>query len=183
MSTTQPVADRNLDGYGTPTIEWQRVLSELEGGYTQAPDTGGPNRHTTWLATTNTDGTPHVMPVGSGWVDGGFWFTSGPGTRKSRNLADNPACVITVSTHQFDLVAEGNAVRVTDEATLQKIAAVCREGGWPARVEGDAFTAEFSAPSAGPPPWYLYHIEPTASTHSAPLSPTAQLASTSDDAP
>jgi Pyridoxamine 5'-phosphate oxidase len=88
MSTTHPVADRNLDGYGTPAIEWQRVLSELERRYTQAPDTGGPNRHTTWLATTNTDGTPHVMPVGSGWVDGGFWFTSGPGTRKSRNLAD-----------------------------------------------------------------------------------------------
>ena len=161
MSTTQPTAERNLDGYGTPPIEWQRVLAELEGGYTQAPDTGGPNRHTTWLATTNPDGTPHVMPVGSGWVDGGFWFTSGPGTRKSRNLADNPACVITVSTYQFDLVAEGSAARVTSEARLQKIAAIFREDGWPATVEGDAFTAEFSAPSAGPPPWYLYHMEPT----------------------
>ena len=159
MSTTHPVADHNLDGYGTPPIEWQRVLAELEGGFTQAPDTGGPNRHTTWLATTNPDGTPHVMPVGSGWVDGGFWFTSGPGTRKSRNLADNPACVITVSTHQFDLVAEGSAARVTDEARLQKMAAICREDGWPASVEGDAFTAEFSAPSAGPPPWYLYHMD------------------------
>jgi hypothetical protein len=45
MSTALPVATRNLDGYGTPPIEWQRVLGDLEGGYTQAPDTGGPNRH------------------------------------------------------------------------------------------------------------------------------------------
>ena len=25
-------------------------------------------------------------------------------------------------------------------------------------VDGDAFTAPFSAPSAGPPPWYLYRL-------------------------
>ena len=62
-----------------------------------------------------------------------FWFTSGPGTRKSRNLAANPSCVISVATHEFDLVAEGTATRVTDEATLQKICDVCNEGGWPAR--------------------------------------------------
>jgi hypothetical protein len=32
---------------------------------------------------------------------------------------------------------------------------VYREGGWPAEAEGDAFTAPYSAPSAGPPPWHL----------------------------
>jgi hypothetical protein len=34
-------------------IQWERALSSLESGLTQAPDTGGPNRHTTWLATSN----------------------------------------------------------------------------------------------------------------------------------
>jgi hypothetical protein len=29
---------------------------------------------------------------------------------------------------------------------------------WAAEVEGDAFTAPFSAPSAGPPPWNLYYF-------------------------
>jgi len=33
-----------------------------------------------------------------------------------------------------------------------------REGGWPATVQGDAFTGPYSAPSAGPPPWYLYRF-------------------------
>ena len=32
---------------------------------------------------------------------------------------------------------------------------------WPARVEGDAITADYSAPSAGPPPWYVYRVEPS----------------------
>ena len=38
------------------------------------------------------------------------------------------------------------------------LAAHYRELGWPAEVEGDAFTAPFSAPSGGPPPWHLYVI-------------------------
>ena len=38
------------------------------------------------------------------------------------------------------------------------MAGLYREGGWPAQVEGDALTAPFSAPSAGPPPWHLYRF-------------------------
>jgi hypothetical protein len=41
---------------------------------------------------------------------------------------------------------------------LRPAAARYRESGWPAEVEGDAFTAPFSAPSAGPPPWQLYRF-------------------------
>ena len=66
-----------------------------------------------------------------------------------------------MSTHRLDLVAERSATRETDEATLQKIAAVGREGGQPTRFEGDGFTAEFSAPSTRPPPSYRYHMKLT----------------------
>jgi hypothetical protein len=59
-------------------------------------------------------------------------------TRKSPNLAENPAYVTTVSTHRLDLVAERSAARETDEATLQNIAAVCREGGQPTSLRGTA---------------------------------------------
>lgn len=58
----------------------------------------------------------------------------------------------------LDLVLEGEAHRVTDGDTLERMAAVYREGGWPATVEGDALTAPFTAPSAGPPPWHLYRL-------------------------
>ncbi len=53
---------------------------------------------------------------------------------------------------------DGEATRVTDRPTLDRIAAIYRDGGWPAEVAGDAFTAPFSAPSAGPPPWHLFQL-------------------------
>ncbi|GAB3872671.1 hypothetical protein GCM10029964_011480 [Kibdelosporangium lantanae] len=54
--------------------------------------------------------------------------------------------------------AGGEAHRVTDTATLDRVAGVFREGGWPAAVDGDALTAPYSAPSAGPAPWQLYRL-------------------------
>ena len=98
MTRRDPEQQKNLDGYNAPPISWQRVRDHLGSGITQAPDTGGPNRHTVWLATVDPDGAPHVVPVGAFWDNGSFYFTSGPGTRKSKNLATNPECVMSVAT-------------------------------------------------------------------------------------
>src|SRR6266545_2450271 len=160
MAVKDPVAEQNLDGYGAPLIPWAKVRARLEEGLTQAPETGGPARHTCWLATVRPDGRPHVMPLGVLFVDGKFYFNAGPGTRKARNLAANPQCVITVATHPFDLVVEGEAVKVTDEATLQRIAEAYAAEGWEPTVRGGALYAEFSAPAAGPPPWDVYEMTP-----------------------
>jgi hypothetical protein len=110
------------------------------------------------LGTTRPDGRPHVASVGALWHDGDFYIVSGADTRKSRNLAANPACTIAVALDGIDLTVEGNATRVTDRPTLERVAALYREGGWPAEVSGEAFTAPYSAPSAGPPPWQLYRF-------------------------
>ena len=45
-----------------------------------------------------------------------------------------------------------------DAGELERLAAAYREAGWPVQVGGDAFTAPYSAPSAGPPPWHLYRV-------------------------
>jgi nitroimidazol reductase NimA-like FMN-containing flavoprotein (pyridoxamine 5'-phosphate oxidase superfamily) len=156
----QPTAEQNLDGYGTPAIDWSRVDAVIRSDILQAPDTGGPNRHTSWLATANADGSPHVMPVGALWVEDAYYFTSGPGTRKSRNLVSDPRCVITIATHEFDLVVEGEAAKVTDQDELERVARAFGEGDWHPEVRDGAFFAEFSAPSAGPPPWHVYRVRP-----------------------
>ena len=158
----EPKAEQNLDGYGAPQIPWPKVRERFEQDLSQGPESGGPGRHTCWLATVRPDGRPHVMPLGAVWVDGAFYFTSGAGTRKAKDIAHNPNCVITVATHDFDLVVEGEAVKVTDHALAQRIAEVYRAQGWPATViEGTAsLTAEYSAPSAGPPPWDVYQVTP-----------------------
>ena len=87
-----PTAARNLDGYGAPLIEWERVREVLDGEITQAPGTGGPGRHTAWLSTIEPDGRPQVRPLGVISVDGTWYFTSGPGTRKPATWCD-PCCV------------------------------------------------------------------------------------------
>ena len=125
----------------------------LAAGYTQAPDTGGPNRHSTWLATIDADGSPNVNGIGSLWVDGAFNFETGRTSRKGRNLEHDPRCTLSLALHDFDLVAEGDAELVTDPAVVADIARRYAEQGWPARVDesGTALTAEFSAPSADHP--------------------------------
>lgn len=159
----EPTKVRNLDRYGTRPIAWEPVAGQLFEALSQAPDTGGPNRFTYWLATTNAHGTPHVAAVGVLPIDGVLCVVSGLGTRKSRNLARDPRCVLTVSTHRFDLAVEGSARMVTDPVRLERIAQVYADQGWPARVndEGTALTAPYSAPSAGPPPWHVYEVTPT----------------------
>ncbi len=52
----EPKAEQNLDGYGAPLIPWSKVRERLEQAVTQAPETGGPDRHTYWLATVHPDG-------------------------------------------------------------------------------------------------------------------------------
>src|SRR4051812_45326819 len=165
---------KNLaDIYGLPTLEWDRISAGLEGGLTQAPESGRPNRHTCWLATVNPDGSPHVTGVGALWVDGAFWFETGERTRKGRNLARDPRCALSVATSAFDLVVEGNAAKVTDPALVARLAQCWVAVGWPCRVDesGVALTAEFSAPSAGPPPWHIYRITARTATALATVEP------------
>jgi hypothetical protein len=102
------------------------------------------------------------MPLGVLWVEDTFYFTAGAATRKAQNLARDPHCVITVATRDFDLVLEGAAVKVTDPATLARVAEAFRADGWPAAVNESetALTAAYSAPSAGPPPWEVYAFTP-----------------------
>jgi hypothetical protein len=164
----------NLDNiYGSPLLDWTRIEARLDEGLTQAPETGGPNRHTCWLATVNPDGSPHVTGVGALWVDGAVWFETGQGTRKGRNLARDPRCTLSIATHEFDLVLEGEALKITDPPTVTAMAARWAAQGWPARVDetGRALTAEFSAPSAGPPPWYVYQLTPRTATAVGTVEP------------
>jgi Pyridoxamine 5'-phosphate oxidase len=148
---TEPISTRNLDRYGSAELPWSRPRDILVSDTPEAD-------LTFFVATVRPDGRPHSAGVGATWVDGALYFTSGPGTLKSRNLAANPACSVSVRLRGIDLVLEGEAQRVTDASTLERVAAVYRTGGWPAEVDGDAFTAPFSAPSAGPAPWHVYRL-------------------------
>lgn len=148
---TEPTATRNLDRSGSAELPWSRARDLLTHRTTGAD-------LTFFVSTVRPDGRPHSAGVGAAWVDDALYFKGGPGTRRSRNLAENPACTVSVRLPGLDLILEGEAHRVTDTATLEKVAAVYRTGGWPATATADGLTAPFSAPSAGPPPWHLYRL-------------------------
>ena len=157
----------NLAGlYNLPPLDWSGIEARLAGGLSQAPGTGGPDRHTCWLATINPDGSPHVTGIGALWADGCFWFETGRDSRKGRNLARDPRCTLSMAAQEFDLVVDGEATLVTDPATVAGMAARWAAEGWPARVDetGQALTADYSAPSAGPPPWHVYRLTPRVAT-------------------
>ncbi|MFC5332615.1 pyridoxamine 5'-phosphate oxidase family protein [Mycobacterium branderi] len=154
-------------------MEWDDVAARLDKGFGQAPGSGGPDRHTCWLTTINSDGSPHITGIGTLWVDGAFWFETGKQTRKARNIARDARCALSLATREFDLVVEGSAQQVTDPSIVADMAARWAAEGWPARVDetGCAITADYSAQSAGPPPWFVYRLAPRAATALATVDP------------
>jgi hypothetical protein len=157
--------DRNMEtiNLGTaehlPAVDWSAVRAKLEAGET--PPRDAHNARTTWLTTINADGCPHVTPVGALWLDGAFWFQTGPRTKKARNVARDPRCSVAVSLRDADIVVEGDAERVTEPSALARAAEAWADQGWPAEVHesGSGITAAFNAPAQGPPPWNVYRVE------------------------
>jgi nitroimidazol reductase NimA-like FMN-containing flavoprotein (pyridoxamine 5'-phosphate oxidase superfamily) len=74
------------------------------------------------LATTGTDGRPHVVPVLGVWLEGTVCFVTFRAARKARNLARNNGCTVTVPGHDVDLVLEGAAHLVRNAARLRQVA-------------------------------------------------------------
>jgi pyridoxamine 5'-phosphate oxidase-like protein len=143
-------AQENIDLYGSADIEWNAVLEQLQDGRAEHY----------WLATVGPDGRPHLAGVGARWVDGRLYFKSGARTRKSRNLDGDRRCVIAAELPEFDVTFTGEAELVTDVATVQRIADLYAATGWPARARGIQLEADYSAPTAGPPPWDLWTMAP-----------------------
>ena len=150
MSERQPKETKNLTLYGEPPLVWSRARDALAGV--------GQDHRPFFLATVSAAGRPHLAGTGAIWDEGDIYIVSGPSTKKSRHLAKNPHCSIAVALKGIDITMEGKATRVTDKATLERIAAHYRSVGWPTTVEKDALTAPYSAPSAGKPPYYLYRF-------------------------
>ena len=110
------------DGYGIPkhmkgVLPWSWVEERL----IEAP--------TYWVATVLPTGRPHVTPIWGVWVDGAFWMEGGPNTRRFRNLAQNPAAVVTVERGNDAVILEGDADLVTelDDELAERLLAAYRK--------------------------------------------------------
>ena len=102
-----------MPGYGIDTsatglISWEEAVHRLN------------STRNFWLATVRPDGRPHAMAVWAVWLDGALWFSSSLGSRKIRNLRDNPRCTLTSDDAEHPIVVDGTAEIIAD---LDRIAA------------------------------------------------------------
>jgi PPOX class probable F420-dependent enzyme len=102
-----------MPGYGIDTgtdglISWDEAVRRLN------------STRNFWLATVRPDGRPHVMAVWGVWLDDALWFSSSLGSRKIRNLRENPRCTLTSEDAERPIVVDGSAEVVVD---LDRIAA------------------------------------------------------------
>jgi nitroimidazol reductase NimA-like FMN-containing flavoprotein (pyridoxamine 5'-phosphate oxidase superfamily) len=118
---------------------------------------------TSWLATVRPDGRPHLMPIIAFWIDDAFHFVVGEGTRKGRNLAADGRCVVAIGSTtlpSMDVVVEGRAEPLKDEAAVRRIADVFKGNNWPLEARGNQVDGP-NAPTAGPPPYSIYRMVPS----------------------
>jgi general stress protein 26 len=99
-----------------------------------------------WITTVRADGRPHQSPLVAVWLDDVVYFCTGATEQKAHNLRANPAVILTTGCntwdHGLDVVVEGEAVRVTADAQLQRLAAVWAtkwDGRWQYEVRDGAF--------------------------------------------
>ena len=89
-----------------------------------------------WISTVRADGRPHVTPLPAVWLDDRLHFCTGPSEQKAVNLAADPRCALTTGDNRWkaglDIVLEGRANRVTDDARLKRLAAL-----WSTKYDGD----------------------------------------------
>jgi nitroimidazol reductase NimA-like FMN-containing flavoprotein (pyridoxamine 5'-phosphate oxidase superfamily) len=154
--TTEPAPqhEESLVDHKTATTSWAVARERLAN-----PAPG----QTSWLATVRPDGGPHLMPIKAFWIDGALHFVVGEGTRKGRNLAADERCVIATSNTtlpSLDVVAEGRAEPLTDEAAVHRVAKVLSDHGWPLEARGTRVDGP-NAPTAGPPPYSIYRMVPS----------------------
>ena len=91
-----------MPGYGIPKtkkglLPWKWAEQRLR------------KSHNYWITTVKPDGSPHVMVVWGLWLDGAFLFSTGSQSRKARNLAQNPRCVVCTEAAEEAVIVEGIA--------------------------------------------------------------------------
>jgi PPOX class probable F420-dependent enzyme len=67
-----------------------------------------------FLSTVSAQGRPHCVPVWGVWLEGRFFFSTGRRSRKARNLARSPRCVVCSEDGQEAVVVEGEAEALTE---------------------------------------------------------------------
>jgi hypothetical protein len=113
-ASRKPKASRpHMPGYGLPKgskglLPWHWAEQRLK------------KSHNYWITTVKPDRSPHTMVVWGMWQDGRFLFSTGGKSRKARNLAANPHCIVATEHAHQAVIVEGVA-EIADVASRRKM--------------------------------------------------------------
>jgi len=74
--------------------------------------------HNYWICSTRPDGRPHSIPVWGVWLEGAFYFSTDPVSRKAQNLKSNPAVSVHVDSGDEPVILEGRVEIVDLDKTI-----------------------------------------------------------------
>jgi len=91
---------------------WEWALERLE------------QSHNYWIATSRPEARPHLMLVWGIWWQDAFWFSTGPRTRKAKNIAADPHLVIAAEKADEAVIVEGIAEEIKDRSVWKELAQI-----------------------------------------------------------
>jgi Pyridoxamine 5'-phosphate oxidase len=122
----RPLASRPfMPGYGVSKsrkglLDWKWARERLA------------NSHNYVIVTVRPDGRPHAMGMHGLWFEDAFYFGTGEATRKAKNLAANPNCILVNEELAELIIVEGVAEQITYDALPPALSAASkRKYGWP----------------------------------------------------
>ncbi len=135
MPTTE--LDAIYSDPGTTATSWDETRQVLE------------NAELFWIATVRADGRPHMTPLVAVWLDDALHFCTGEAEVKAINLRSNHNVILMTGCNSWesgqDVVVEGQAVRVTERDSLQRLAAAWArkwDGRWEYEVGASGFQGD-----------------------------------------
>ena len=137
MKTPVTALDQRFSDPGSVAVGWDATRRVLE------------TAELFWITTVRADGRPHVTPVVAVWLDNAIAFCTGGTEQKAVNLTTNPHVILTTGCNGWqeglDVVVEGDAVQVTDDSLLRRLAEAWTakwDGRWQYEVHNGQFGHE-----------------------------------------
>jgi general stress protein 26 len=134
MSSPRTILDARFSDAGSRATGWDQAREVLE------------TAELFWISTVRADGRPHVTPLVAVWTEDRLHFCTGPDEQKALNLKHHPHVVLTTGCNTWDrgldVMVEGEAVQVTDQATLRRLAEAWTtkwDGRWRFEAGADRF--------------------------------------------
>jgi len=137
MKTPVTAVDQRFSDPGSVAVGWDETRRALE------------TAELFWITTVRADGRPHVTPLVAVWLDDAIHFCTGSTEQKAVNLTANPHVILTTGCNGWqgglDVVVEGDAVLVTDDGELRRLAEAWTtkwDGRWQYEVHDGHFGHE-----------------------------------------